>query len=129
MSERKEIIAKFSRKAGVSKVNAGVYLAMLLEIIQAILARTGEVKLPGFGTFKARAIPPREGVNPLTGEKTTFSPGVRVGFKPGRPLKEGVMKGSFLKGRLEREKGSRRVKAGGSTRKARPATRAGRRRR
>ena len=96
MSSRQELIEKFAKKASVPKSNAGVYLQILLEVIQLILARTGEVKLPGFGTFKAKAVPERPGTNPLTGEKITFAPGVRLGFKAGRPLKEAVQKGSFI---------------------------------
>ena len=96
MSSRKELIEKFAKKADVPKGNAGLYLQLFLEVIQLILARTGEVKLPGFGTFKARNVPGREGVNPLTGERITFEPGVRLGFKAGRPLKDAVRKGTFI---------------------------------
>lgn len=49
MSNRKELINKFARKANVSRRNAATYL---LEVIQLVLARTGEVKLPSFGTFR-----------------------------------------------------------------------------
>ena len=96
MSSRQELIEKFSKKANVPKRNAGVYLGILLEVIQLILARTGEVKLPGFGTFKAKDVPEREGTNPLTGKKVTFAPGVRLSFKPGRPLKDAMLKGTFI---------------------------------
>jgi DNA-binding protein HU-beta len=96
MSDRQELIEKFAKKANVSKRDTGEFLAIFLEVIQLILARTGEVKLPGFGTFKAKNFPEREGTNPLTGEKVTFAPGVRLSFKPGRPLKEAMMKGSFI---------------------------------
>ena len=97
MSSRQELIDKFAKKANLPKRNAGMYLGILLEVIQLILARTGEVKLPGFGTFKTKAVPQRKGVNPLTGKKVTFAPGVRVSFKPGRPMKDTVEKGSFIK--------------------------------
>ena len=108
MSHRQELVAKFAKKANVSRRNAGVYLNILLDVIQLMLARKGELKLPGFGTFRAKAVPERKGINPLTGRKVTFSPGVRVSFKPGRPLKEKVEKGSFLRG--QGEKSSKRKK-------------------
>ena len=92
MSDRQEVISKLATKAKVTKVNAGAYLAILLDIIQAILARKRAVKLPGFGAFKVNPVPERKGVNPLTGKKTTFAPGVRVSFKPGQPLKQAVAK-------------------------------------
>ena len=92
MSDREEVISKLATKAKVTKVNAGAYLAILLDVIQAILARRGGLKLPGFGAFKVNPVPERKGVNPLTGKKTTFAPGVRVSFKPGQPLKAAVAK-------------------------------------
>jgi len=103
MSNRKEIINKVARKANVSKRSAAMYLEIVLEVIQLILARTGEVKLPGFGSFRAKALPERKGINPLTGKKTTFAPGVRVSFKPGKPLKETVENGSFIKGKARKK--------------------------
>ena len=78
MSSRQELVEKFAKGANIPERSAGVYLAIILEVIQAVLARTGEVKIPGFGAFKTRAVPEREGINPLTGEKATFAPGVRV---------------------------------------------------
>jgi len=96
MSNREELIKKFSEKADMPKRNAGTYLTILLEIIQLILTRTGELKLPGFGNFKAKDVPEREGINPLTGKKITFARGVRLSFKPGRPLKDAILKGSFI---------------------------------
>jgi len=103
MSNRKEIMNKFAKKANIPKRNAAMYLGILLEVIQLILARTGEVKLPGFGSFRAKAVPERKGINPLTGKKTAFAPGVRVSFKPGKPLKETVENGSFIKGKARKK--------------------------
>ena len=103
MSNRKEIVNKLAKKANIPKRNAAMYLGILLEVIQLILARTGEVKLPGFGSFRAKAVPERKGINPLTGKKTTFAPGVRESFKPGKPLKETVENGSFIKGKTRKK--------------------------
>ena len=92
MTDREELITTFAKKARVSKLNAGLYLGILLDVIQAILAKKRTLKLAGFGSFKANPVPERKGVNPLTGEKATFAPGVRVSFKPGQPLKQAVAK-------------------------------------
>ena len=112
MSSRQELIEKFSKKANIPKRDAGAFLGILLEVIQLILARTGEVKLPGFGTFKAKDVPEREGINPLTGKKATFAPGVRLSFKAGRPLKEAMIKGTFIAkaGKTKAAKAPRRKK-------------------
>jgi len=97
MTDREEVITKFAKKAKVTKLNAGAYLGILLDVIQAILARKQALKLSGFGSFKVTPVPERKGVNPLTGKKTTFAPGVRVSFKPGQPLKEAVAKNVLAK--------------------------------
>ena len=92
MTDREEVITRFAKKAKVTKLNAGAYLGILLDVIQAILAKKRTLKLAGFGSFKVNPVPERKGVNPLTRKKTTFAPGVRVSFKPGQPLKEAVAK-------------------------------------
>ena len=102
MSSRKEIVARLARKGNVSKRDAASYLAIILEAIELILARTGKVKLPGFGNFHVTDIPARKGINPLTGKKTTFAPGVRVGFRPGRPLKDALTKARTKKRSLKK---------------------------
>ena len=96
MSDREELITKFAKKANIAKKDASEFLGILLELVQQILIRTGGVKIPGFGNFKAKAVPERDGTNPLNGEKVTFAAGVRIGFKAGKPLKEGMMNGSFI---------------------------------
>ncbi|MCK4389545.1 MAG: HU family DNA-binding protein [Desulfobacterales bacterium] len=101
MTDREEVITKFATKAKVTKVNAGAYLAILLDVIQAILARKRALKLPGFGSFKVNPVPERKGINPLTGKKVTFAPGVRVSFKPGQPLKEAVAKNVLAKPKVK----------------------------
>lgn len=90
MTDREEVITRFAKKAKLTKVDAGIYLSILLQVIQAILANKRALKLAGFGSFKVNPVPERKGINPLTGEKATFAPGVRVNFKPGQPLKEAV---------------------------------------
>ena len=118
MSSREELIEKFAKEGNLPKRNAAVYLGILLEVIQLILARTGELKLPGFGTIKAKDVPERQGVNPLTGKEVTFAPGVRLSFKPGRPLKEAVLQGSFMaKARKARGAKAEKPKVGKATKK------------
>jgi DNA-binding protein HU-beta len=109
MSDREELIDKFSKEANIPKSSAAEFLSILLQIIQQVLIRTGEVKLPGFGTFKAKAVPEREGVNPLNGEKITFAAGVRIGFKAGKPLKEAMLNGSFIKASAKKKAAKKKL--------------------
>ena len=96
MANRKELIEKVAKRSNLPKRSVGIYLSILLEVIQLILARSGELKLPGFGTLKASDVPARKGINPFTKKNVTFAQGARISFKPGKPLKEAVQKGSFL---------------------------------
>lgn len=96
MADRKELIEKIARKTSLPKRSVAVYLSIVLEVMQLILARSGELKLPGFGSLKATDVPARKGVNPFTKENTNFAEGVRISFKPGKPLKGSVQKGRFL---------------------------------
>jgi DNA-binding protein HU-beta len=96
MANRQELIEKVAKKSGLPKRGVGIYLSILLEVVQLILARSGELKLAGFGTLKASDVPARKGVNPFTKKAQTFAQGTRISFKPGKPLKEAVRKGSYL---------------------------------
>ncbi len=53
MADRKKLIEKIAKKGNLPKPGAGIYLSILMEVIRLILARSGELKLPGFGTLKA----------------------------------------------------------------------------
>ena len=104
MANRQELIEKVAKRSGLPKRGVGIYLSILLEVIQLILARSGELKLAGFGTLKASDVPARKGINPFTRKNVTFAQGARISFKPGKPLKEAVLKGSYLTKVRERGK-------------------------
>jgi len=56
------------------------------------LASGGRVELRGFGAFSTRARDPRKGRNPRTGDSVEV-PGKRVPyFKPGKEMREQVLK-------------------------------------
>lgn len=59
---------------------------------EAVIARQlegkGEVRLPGFGTFKTADRPAREARNPRTGEPLAVAARSVVRFVPGKTLKE-----------------------------------------
>jgi DNA-binding protein HU-beta len=77
----KEIAALDSKAAAERAVNA------VLAGIEAGLQKDGEVQLIGFGTFRVKERPARDGRNVLTGEKIKIKASKTVAFKVGAALK------------------------------------------
>ena len=59
-----ELVAKLAETHGVSKAQAKSIVDDILKDIVDAAASGGEVSLPGFGKFKVKATPEREGRNP-----------------------------------------------------------------
>ena len=64
-----ELVAKIADAHGVSKAQAKLIVDDILKDILDAAASGAEVSLPGFGKFKVKATPEREGRNPANGEK------------------------------------------------------------
>ena len=64
-----ELVAKLSETHGVSKAQAKSIVDDFLKDIVDAAASGAEVSLPGFGKFKVKATPEREGRNPANGDK------------------------------------------------------------
>jgi DNA-binding protein HU-beta len=64
-------------------------------VFQAIADAAGsdaETSIPGFGKFKVKASPEREGRNPATGEKMTVAASKKLTFAPAKALKDALNK-------------------------------------
>jgi DNA-binding protein HU-beta len=64
-----ELVAKLAETHGVSKAQAKSIVDDIMKNILDAAASGAEVSLPGFGKFKVKATPEREGRNPANGEK------------------------------------------------------------
>ena len=64
-----ELVAKLSETHGVSKAQAKSIVDDFLKDVVDAVASGAEVSLPGFGKFKVKATPEREGRNPANGDK------------------------------------------------------------
>ena len=64
-----ELVAKLAETHGVSKAQAKSIVDDIFKDIVDAAASGAEVSLPGFGKFKVKATPEREGRNPANGEK------------------------------------------------------------
>ena len=64
-----ELVTKLTEAHGVSKVQVKAIIDDFLKEIVDAAANGAEVSLPGFGKFKVKETPEREGRNPASGEK------------------------------------------------------------
>jgi len=65
-----ELVAKLTETHGVSKAQAKSIVDDILKNIVDAAASGSEVSLPGFGKFKVKVTPEREGRNPATSGET-----------------------------------------------------------
>ena len=87
-----ELIAKLAETHGVSKAQAKSIVDDIMKNILDAAASGAEVSLPGFGKFKIKATPEREGRNPATGEKMTVAASKKLTFAPAKALKDALNK-------------------------------------
>lgn len=92
--DKKELVAavkaelgeKFTTKDTEKAVNA------VFNTVHDALVKDGEVILVGFGSFKVKDVPARQGHNPKTGETITIPDHKAVKFKAGKALADDVNK-------------------------------------
>ena len=85
-----EVVSKQSRN---SRVDAKKLIEIILDEISLAITSGKGVEVRGFGVFYKRHRKGRIGINPKTGEKTEVSEKFVPFFKPGKLLKEAVIKG------------------------------------
>jgi DNA-binding protein HU-beta len=70
-------------KADAKKIVDGVF-----EAIAAAASKGEEISLNGFGKFKVKDAPAREGRNPSTGAAIQIAASKKLGFAPAKALKD-----------------------------------------
>jgi len=80
----KELAALESKAAAERAINA------VLEAVEIGLQKDGEVQLIGWGAFRVKDRPARDGRNVKTGEKIKIKASRTVAFKAGNSLKASV---------------------------------------
>ena len=83
-----ELVAKIAEAHGVSKAQAKAIVDDILKDIVEAAAGGAEVSLPGFGKFKVKETPEREGRNPASGEKIKIAASKKLTFSPAKPVKD-----------------------------------------
>lgn len=85
-----ELIAAVAEKADLSKKNAEVAVAAVIDSIVESLKKGDKVSLLGFGTFEVRERAARTGKNPQTGEAIEIAATKAPAFKAGKAFKEAI---------------------------------------
>ena len=83
-----ELVAKIAEAHGVSKAQAKAIVDDILKDIVESAASGAEVSLPGFGKFKVKETPEREGRNPASGEKIKISASKKLTFSSAKSVKD-----------------------------------------
>ncbi len=73
---------------GISKADARKYVDGVFAAIADAAAEGEEVSLHGFGKFKVKDSPAREGRNPATGAAMTIAASKKLTFAPAKAVKD-----------------------------------------
>ena len=91
---KNEFVDRVADKSGLGKGEAGKAVEAVLESLQEVLSRGGEVNFTGFGKFSVADRSARQGVNPQTGEKIQIAASRVPRFSAGSSLKSAVKSGA-----------------------------------
>ena len=83
-----ELVAKIAEAHDVGKGQAKSIVDDVLKTIVDAAASGEEISLPGFGKFKVKATPEREGRNPANGEKIKIAASRKLTFSPAKSVKD-----------------------------------------
>ena len=88
---KKQLVKSLSNEIQVSQKLAKEVLETVLDLIVEGVVKNGEVRLQGFGKFKASPRKAREGVNPQDPSKKITIPAMKIAtFKASGEFKEQV---------------------------------------
>ena len=105
---KSEFVDRVADRSGLGKGEADKAVGAVLDTIEEVLTRGGEISFTGFGKFSVADRSAREGVNPQTGEKIQIAASKVPRFSAGSALKKAV------KSLLARPHGSRTLPTGGT---------------
>jgi DNA-binding protein HU-beta len=83
-----ELVTKIAETNSVSKTQAEAIVDNMLKSIISAAAKGEEISLPGFGKFKVKETPEREGRNPASGEKIKIAASRKLTYLPAKAVKE-----------------------------------------
>jgi DNA-binding protein HU-beta len=91
---KSEFVDRVADRSGLGKGEADTAVNAVLDTIEEVLSRGGEVSFTGFGKFAVAERGARQGVNPQTGERIQIAASRVPRFSAGSALKKAV-KGAY----------------------------------
>lgn len=92
MPTANEIADKIATEHGLPKAQGKALVDSVFKAITDAAIAGEEVSLPGFGKFKVKATPEREGRNPATGASLRIAAANKITFTPAKALKDALNK-------------------------------------
>jgi len=87
---KKEIIGRMTRDAGITAVQAAKAFSSMMEGIKNSLKKGEKVIFSGFGSFEVKERKARKGRNPKTGAEVAIPPRKRIRFNPSKRFKNSI---------------------------------------
>ena len=85
---KKDLVAKMAELAGSTPKEAGKFYDAFTAAVEEILLTGERIQLSGFGNFDVKVKPPRDGINPATGEKIKIARSRAPVFRAAKQLKD-----------------------------------------
>ncbi|QSR19474.1 HU family DNA-binding protein [Novosphingobium sp. KA1] len=83
-----ELAEALAAALGLTKTDARQAVDSVFDLITDAAAKGEEISLNGFGKFKVKDSPAREGRNPATGETIAIKASKKLSFAPAKAVKE-----------------------------------------
>jgi DNA-binding protein HU-beta len=83
-----ELAEQIAASHELTKADARKVVDAVFAAITDAAAKGNEVSISGFGKFKVKASPAREGRNPATGAAMTIAASKKLGFSPAKAVKD-----------------------------------------
>ncbi|NKJ01311.1 HU family DNA-binding protein [Novosphingobium sp. SG707] len=85
-----ELSEKLAAEHGLTKADARKIIDSILAAVTEAAVQGDEIALNGFGKFKVKATPAREGRNPSTGDTIQIAAARKLGFTPAKAVKDAL---------------------------------------
>ena len=85
-----DLIDHVASEAGIEKSTARKTVDAVFAGIVAAAKKGEEINLAGFGKFKVKDSPARQGRNPSTGEPMEIAASRKLGFSPAKQVKDAL---------------------------------------
>jgi DNA-binding protein HU-beta len=90
MTTASDIADKIAAENSLTKSQAKSVVDGVFKAISDAAKGGGEINVAGFGKFKVKATPAREGRNPANGEKIKIAASRKLTFAPAKALKDAM---------------------------------------